>query len=89
MHFYIFWFHFCFYKGLNKNSFLLIVVFIFPIKILIVFLLKFIILKILSANGPEPNLYSELIFNSNRLSEIKPLSFSSFLHFSINSFILD
>ena len=44
------------YNGLIKNFFLLIVVFILPIKISILFFCKLIILKIVSANGPVANL---------------------------------
>ena len=45
-----------FYAGIKENSFLSVVIFIFPSKISILFFCKFIILKIFSVKGPDENL---------------------------------
>ena len=48
--------YFSIYKGVNENLFFVKVVVKSPIKILILFFCKFIILKIVFTKGPDENL---------------------------------
>ena len=73
--------------GLNKYLLFSTEVLIFPIKMSNLFFCKLIISKILSAKGPDENLYLVFLFNSKIDAEMYPFWFSNFLHLFINSSI--